>query len=95
MSPSIDNQTDDQAPSKPRILIVDDSRLVRIKLTNVLQDEFSIDEAEDGEDGWETLLADDKIQVILTDAGMPNLDGWGLIERIRGHDVQWRGNSGK
>lgn len=77
--------TDNQAPSKPRILIVDDSRLVRIKLTNVLQDEFSIDEAEDGEDGWETLLADDKIQVVLTDAGMPNLDGWGLIERIRSH----------
>lgn len=85
MNPSPENQADDQAPSKPRILIVDDSRLVRIKLNNVLQDEFSIDEAEDGEDGWETLLADDKIQVVLTDAGMPNLDGWGLIERIRGH----------
>jgi len=82
---STDNQTDDQAPNKPRILIVDDSRLVRIKLTNVLSDEFTIDEAEDGEDGWETLLADDKIQVVLTDAGMPNLDGWGLIERIRSH----------
>lgn len=77
--------SDNQAPNKPRILIIDDSRLVRIKLTNVLQDEFSIDEAEDGEDGWETLLADDKIQVVLTDAGMPNLDGWGLIERIRAH----------
>ncbi|WP_455199337.1 GGDEF domain-containing response regulator [Kaarinaea lacus] len=79
------DSTDNQAPEKPRILIVDDSRLVRIKLTNVLQDEFSIDEAEDGEDGWETLLADDKIQVVLTDAGMPNLDGWGFIERIRAH----------
>lgn len=76
---------DNQTTEKPRILIIDDSRLVRIKLTNVLQDEFSIDEAEDGEDGWETLLADDKIQVVLTDAGMPNLDGWGLIERIRAH----------
>ena len=86
MSPSADSQTENQEPGKPRILIIDDSRLVRIKLTNVLQDEFSIDEAEDGEDGWETLLADDKIQVVLTDAGMPNLDGWGLIERIRAHN---------
>lgn len=76
-----------QATNKPRILIVDDSRLVRIKLTNVLQDEFAIEEAEDGEKGWDTLVADDKVQVVLTDAGMPNLDGYGLIERIRANDT--------
>jgi two-component system cell cycle response regulator len=85
MAPPSDNPTDNSMSEKPRILIIDDSRLVRIKLSNVLQDEFDIAEAEDGEDGWEALLADDKIQVVLTDAGMPRLDGYGLIERIRGH----------
>jgi two-component system cell cycle response regulator len=78
--------SDDQASEKPRILIVDDSRLVRVSLSNVLQDEFEISEAIDGEEGWEALLADDSIQVVLTDAGMPKLDGYGLIERIRAND---------
>lgn len=86
MASSTDNQADTSTSEKPRVLIVDDSRLVRIKLNNVLQDEFDIIEAEDGEDGWDTLLADDKIQVVLSDAGMPRLDGYGLIQRIRAHD---------
>lgn len=85
MAPPTDNQAENSTSVKPRILIVDDSRLVRVKLANVLQDEFDIVEAEDGEEGWETLLADEKIQVALTDAGMPKLDGYGLIERIRAH----------
>ena len=77
---------DDQSSNKPRILIVDDSRLVRVSLSNVLTDEFEIVEAIDGEEGWSSLLADSKIQVVLTDAGMPKLDGYGLIERIRADD---------
>ena len=85
MVPPTDSPTDDTASEKPRILIIDDSRLVRVKLTNVLQDEFDISEAEDGESGWEKLIADDNIKVVLTDAGMPNLDGYGLIKRIRAH----------
>lgn len=72
--------------SKPRVLVVDDSRVVRISLKKVLSAEFEIIEAEDGEAGWEALLADEHIQVILTDAGMPRLDGYELIERIRAHD---------
>lgn len=78
-----DQQHDEGA--KPRIIIIDDSRLVRVSIANVLQDDFDIREAGDGEEGWESLLADDQIQVVLTDAGMPNLDGYGLIERIRAH----------
>ncbi len=87
MAPSPEKQVaDDQSSAKPRIIIVDDSRLVRVSLSNVLQDEFEIVEAIDGEEGWEALLANNKIQVVLTDAGMPKLDGYGLIERIRAHE---------
>ncbi|HEC19488.1 MAG TPA: response regulator [Gammaproteobacteria bacterium] len=74
------------APSRPRVLVIDDSRVVRISLKKVLKNEFEIIEAEDGEAGWEALLADEHIQVVLTDAGMPRLDGYALIERIRAHD---------
>lgn len=71
---------------KPRVLVVDDSRVVRISLKKVLEAEFEIIQAEDGEAGWEALLEDAQIQVVLTDAGMPRLDGYALIERIRAHD---------
>lgn len=82
------NATDNPQDTRPRILIIDDSRLVRVSLSNVLMEEFEIVEAEDGEAGWDTLLADQQIQVVLTDAGMPRLDGYGLIERIRAHEEQ-------
>lgn len=68
-----------------RVLVIDDSRVVRVSLKKVLSTEFEIIEAEDGEAGWEALLADDQIQVVLTDAGMPRLDGYELIARIRAH----------
>lgn len=79
---------DQQLPpaSKPRVLIIDDSRVVRVSLKKVLSNEFDIIEAEDGEEGWAALLADRRIQVVLTDAAMPRLDGYALIARIRAHD---------
>ena len=72
--------------TKPRILVIDDSRVVRLSLKKVLGVEFEITEAEDGEAGWDALLADDQIQVVLTDADMPLLNGYDLIARIRAHD---------
>lgn len=74
-----------QAAQKSRIIVIDDSRLVRASLSNVLSEEFEIIEAVDGEEGWEKLVADSQIQVVLTDAGMPRLNGYELIERIRAH----------
>jgi diguanylate cyclase (GGDEF)-like protein len=78
------SDTTEPAPGqRVRVLVIDDSRVVRVSLKKVLSAEFDIVEAEDGEAGWEALLADEQIQVVLTDAGMPRLDGYGLIERIR------------
>lgn len=78
-------QSNEPDVAKPRVLLIDDSRLVRISINRVIAAEFDITEAVDGEDGWEKLLNDDNIQVVITDAGMPKLDGYGLIERIRGY----------
>lgn len=73
-------------PTKPLVLVIDDSKLVRVSLKRVLKREFEIIEALDGEEGWEKLLANESIQVVITDAGMPRLDGFQLIERIRGYN---------
>ncbi|MCL2875239.1 MAG: response regulator [Betaproteobacteria bacterium] len=72
----------------PKILIIDDSRMVRASLIKQIRHRFQIREECDGEAGWETLLIDPAIRIVLTDLGMPKLDGFGLLERIRGSKVQ-------
>ena len=83
----MENITANQPSPKPLVLVIDDSKLVRVSIKRVLKNEFTILEAVDGEDGWDQLVTNNKVQVVITDAGMPKLDGFGLIERIRGSDI--------
>lgn len=71
----------------PRVLIVDDSRIVRATLIKHLKGHYEFCEAADGEAGWSALVADPTVQIVLTDLSMPKLDGYGLIERIRAAEV--------
>lgn len=71
----------------PRVLVVDDSRMVRATIVKHIRGHFDIREENDGEAGWEALLVDPAISLVLTDIGMPRLDGYGLLERIRGSKV--------
>ncbi len=73
-------------PPKPRILAVDDSRVMRRAMGKVLGREYDVVEAEHGEDAWTRLLNDPAIQVVFTDLSMPYLDGFGLLERMRQAD---------
>lgn len=68
---------------KPRVLIADDSRIVRATLIKQIQGIFDFCEAIDGEQAWEKLLLDPAIKVVITDLTMPKLDGYGLLHRIR------------
>ncbi|GAB2881801.1 hypothetical protein GCM10027046_07650 [Uliginosibacterium flavum] len=68
----------------PRVLIVDDSRMVRASLIKQIRDKFDVREESDGEAGWQSLLLDPTIEVVISDIGMPRLDGFGLLQRIRG-----------
>lgn len=70
-------------PVKPRVLIADDSRIVRATLIKHIEGMFDFREALDGEEAWETLLLDPAIRVVITDLTMPKLDGYGLLRRIR------------
>lgn len=67
----------------PTLLIVDDSRLMRHALKKILSADFNLVEAADGEEAWEKLQAEPGIQAIFSDLSMPNLDGYGLLERVR------------
>lgn len=77
--PSKDGITRD----KPRILVVDDSRVIRRAIGKILSAEFDLIEAEDGEAGWELLMASDDIRAVVSDVEMPRLDGHALLKRIR------------
>ncbi|GMQ89732.1 MAG: diguanylate cyclase [Gammaproteobacteria bacterium] len=72
---------------KPRVLVVDDSRLMRKAINKFIEREFEATEAEDGEQGWQMLVDDDQIQVVIADVLMPRLDGYALICRIRAADA--------
>lgn len=78
-----------ETPSqKPRILIADDSKVVIMTATKILNSHFDIVKADDGVKAWEYLHSDPSIQVLITDLGMPNLDGYGLIGKIRQADTE-------
>ena len=76
---------DNTAGSGPlaRVLIVDDSTVIRKAIEKKLKNDFDLCTAADGEAGWEALVRDDRISVLVTDIEMPGLDGYGLVSRIR------------
>lgn len=86
-TPTNNTPTESKEDQKPWVLIVDDSRIIRVSIGRILKKEFNIIDAADGEQGWEALLANDAIQVIITDADMPVLNGYDLITRIRQHET--------
>lgn len=67
----------------PRVLIVDDSRMVRASLAARLKEHYEIREESDGESAWQTLVLDHSLQAVISDLQMPKLDGFGLLERVR------------
>jgi diguanylate cyclase (GGDEF)-like protein len=69
--------------AKPLILLVDDSPTIRLSLSRALQGEFTPIEAMDGEQAWEFISSDSRIEVVITDQSMPKLDGIGLVKRMR------------
>jgi len=66
-----------------RALVADDSHAIREAMTRMLAREgYIVDVAEDGERAWQ-MLHEVPYDVVLTDLEMPNLDGFGLIARMR------------
>lgn len=67
----------------PRILVVDDSKLVRASMVRALQGHYDIREEADGEAAWQSLILDHSIQAVISDLQMPKLDGYQLLEKVR------------
>lgn len=79
----------EQSPeTKPRVLVVDDSRVIRVAARKILKEEFDVLEAGDGEDAWEQLGKEQEISLVISDLSMPYLDGMGLLQRLRNADLE-------
>ena len=72
---------------KPVILIADDSRVVRTSLKNILKNDCHLIEAKDGLQAWEALLEAPDVRLIFSDLSMPQLDGRGLLKKIRESEI--------
>ena len=69
--------------SRPRILFVDDSRLIRFAAHRFLREYFDVVLANDGRQAWACLRNDPRIAFVITDLMMPKIDGVELIRRVR------------
>jgi two-component system chemotaxis response regulator CheY len=66
-----------------KVLVVDDSRAIRQSIRFILeQNGYEILEGSDGVEGLEK-LASARVDLIITDVNMPNMDGITFIKKVR------------
>jgi DNA-binding NtrC family response regulator len=73
---------ENQETRRPVVLIVDDDRNTREGLQRALQRRYRVRLAEDAARALE-MLADNEVDVMLSDLRMPGLDGLGLLRRVQ------------
>jgi two-component system, cell cycle response regulator len=73
----------EQAENKAEILVVDDSKVIRLAARKMLGSGYEVHLAEDGLGGWNMLQNNPDISVVFTDLVMPNVDGMQLLKNIR------------
>jgi len=88
MSEQAAETPNEEQTEKPEILVVDDSKVIRLAAKKMLGNDYEIHLAEDGQVAWELLQKDNDISVVFTDLSMPNMDGMELLELIRNSDVE-------
>ncbi|MDX1676983.1 response regulator transcription factor [Arsukibacterium sp.] len=71
-----------------RVLVVEDESLLAEKIKQQLtQQQFSVDIAQDGDDGW-FKLAEYPYDLAIIDLGLPKMDGLTLIRKARQKEIK-------
>ncbi len=69
---------------KKKILIVDDSSIIRQKVRKVLEDShYEVIDAIDGMDALAKLEQEKQIDLIISDVNMPRMDGLAMVAKAR------------
>lgn len=67
-----------------RVLLIDDDPVVRMLASAVLwQGGFQVETASNGAEGVQRFLSDGAYDIVITDIHMPELDGPGVIAKLR------------
>lgn len=70
-----------------KIIIVDDSNAIRQSVSFILKENgYETMEACDGQDGLNKLKSE-KVDLIITDVNMPNMDGITMVKELRATDI--------
>jgi two-component system cell cycle response regulator DivK len=72
--------------NKKTILVVDDTDWNRDLLVQLLEEEYTVLQAVDGQQGVK-MTQEEKPDLILMDLGMPVMDGWEATRRIKANDA--------
>lgn len=72
------------ASERKKILIIDDSEINRTILSGILDDEYTVLQAGNGQQGFEILEENKDVSLILLDIMMPVMNGHEFLGKIRG-----------
>jgi two-component system cell cycle response regulator DivK len=72
--------------TRKKILVVDDTDWNRDLIVQLLEEEYSVVEAVNGEEGVNKASME-KPDLILMDLGMPVMDGWEATRKIKANDA--------
>jgi two-component system, cell cycle response regulator DivK len=72
--------------AKKKILVVDDTEFNRDLVVQLLEDDYDMVIAENGEEAL-TMSEQERPDLILMDLGMPVMDGWEATRRLKANDA--------
>lgn len=75
-------KSQENSSEKIKVLIVEDDEKLRAFIKNILEDDYEILEAEDGEIGYQKII-DSSPDFIISDIMMPKMNGIDLLKKIR------------
>jgi len=73
----------DELETKCEVLVVDDSATILASAKKMMQDEYLVHTAKDGEAAWKTLNENQGIKIVFSDMQMPGMNGMQLLLKIR------------
>lgn len=73
---------------KNKILVVDDKRINRYMLGDIFRGDYEIEEAAGGQEAIEVITNEtDNIAIVLLDIIMPVVDGFGVLQSMKGKEL--------
>lgn len=89
MQPNRRTMTDSEnrQDSRLKVLIVDDSRVIRKAVTTILSEQYTISEAQNGEEALLLLQQNQDFDAMLLDLWMPDVDGFEVLETLRNSSI--------